>query len=182
MYRLARDVGGYCLLVAKATAALVVMMALYGCAYKIPIKDDEPTATIRFVDPRNATGGRFLHQVPTKITLLDEKGCAELGHVAGIGSFNDYKMELTIPARKTLFFQWFSTAPALGGSWYCRLIKGFSPEASQLYEARFDMDIQKQICSVELVKISQRADGTTSVVRLPMSSNSTEVCKATSSQ
>jgi hypothetical protein len=168
---------------AKAAAALVaIITGLYGCAYKIPIKDNEPTATIRFVDPRNAAGGRSLSQTPTKITLLDERGCAELGHVAGIGAFNNYKMELTIPARKTLFFQWFSIAPALGGMYHCKLVKGFSPEASQLYEARFDMDTEKRVCSVDLVKISQRADGTAGVVRLPMSSNSPGACKGTASQ
>src|SRR3954469_17439571 len=122
---------------AKAVAVLaIVMSGSHGCAYKIPIKDNEPTATIRFVDPRNAAAGRSLAQTPTKITLLDESGCAELGHVAGIGSFNDYKMDLTVPAGKTLFFQWANTAPGFGGMWICKFVRGFSPQENQLYEAR----------------------------------------------
>jgi hypothetical protein len=167
--------------VAKAAAALtLVMTGLQGCAYKIPIKDNEPTATIRFVDPRNAAAGRSLVQTPTKITLLDESGCSELGHVAGIGSFNDYKMDLTVPASKKLFFQWFSTAPGVGGMWHCTLVRGFFPEANQLYEARFDLNIEGQVCSVELVKISRRPDGTTAFARLPTSSNSPDACKTAS--
>jgi hypothetical protein len=164
---------------AKAVAVLaIVMSGSQGCAYKIPIKDNEPTATIRFVDPRNAAAGRSLVQTPTKITLLDESGCTELGHVAGIGSFNDYKMDLAVPARKTLFFQWASTAPGTGKMWTCKLVGGFSPEANQLYEARFDMDVERRLCTVDLVRISRKADGTTAAARLPMSSSS---CKTASS-
>ena len=168
---------------AKAAAVLAISLAgLQGCAYKIPIKDNEPTATIRFVDPGNAAAGRSLVQTPTKITLLDENGCAELGHVAGIGSYNDYKMDLTVPARKRLFLQWANTAPGFAGMWNCKLVGGFSPEENQLYEARFDMDIERRTCSVDLVKISRRADGTTTVARLPMSSNSPDSCKTASSR
>jgi len=168
---------------AKAVAVLaIVMSGSQGCAYKIPIKDNEPTATIRFVDPRNAAAGRSLAQTPTKITLLDESGCTELGHVAGIGSFNDYKMDLTVPAKKTLFFRWDSTAPAFRGMWTCSLVRGFSPDENQLYEARFDMDTERQVCSVELVKISRRADGTTAAARLSTSSNSPDLCKTASSR
>lgn len=182
MYGLARNVDATCSLVVKATVALIVMSVLHGCAYTIPIKDNEPTATIRFVDPRNAADGSFLHQVPTTIAFLDEQGCAELGGVAALVFLNNYKMELTVPVSRTLFFQWSSAAPVFGASWHCKLVTGFSPEANHLYEARFDMNIQKQLCSVEFVKILQRADGTTNAVRFPMLSKPLKACKANALQ
>jgi hypothetical protein len=167
-------------LMRRSCAVFFAFALAGGCAYKIPIKDNEPTATIRFVDPRNVARGRSLIQAPTKITLLDEGGCTELGHVAGIGSFNDYKMELTVPAQRKLFFQWFTAAPALGGTWHCKLVKGFSPEAGQLYEARFDLDLDRQACTVDLVKISAGAGGAAGAARVPMLSKSLDACKGTS--
>ena len=165
-------------ILAKSSIAMATAMAgLFGCAYKIPIKDNEPTATVRFVDPRNAAGGRLLSQVPTKISLLDETGCAELGHVAGIGAFNNYRMDLTIPAGRKLVFQWFSTAPGYQGMWHCKVISGFSAEAGQLYEARFDMNLDRKACTVDLVKISQAGGRPAAEVRIPMSPVSSEGCK-----
>jgi hypothetical protein len=156
--------------VAKLALAAAAVLGLHGCSYQIPIKEGEPTATVRFVDPRSASGGRALTQAPTKITQLDESGCAELGHVAGLGSFNNYRMELTVPARKTLFFRWFNTAPAFRGMWACEAVYGFSLEAGQLYEARFDLDLNKKVCDVELLKISQASGGAAGNARVPMSS------------
>lgn len=144
-----------------------VITLLGSCAaYKIPIKPGDPTANIVFVDPRNAKHVRLLYPAHSKIYLLDEVGCIRIGLVAGIGNFNSYNTRLTVPAGKKLFFEWESSAPALGASWKCNVISGFAPEVGRTYEARFDMDIANQICSSEFFELVHTKGASTTAVRL----------------
>jgi hypothetical protein len=90
--------------------------------------------------------------------------------VGGLIDYNKYKMSLTIPAGKKIFFELKNSRSGLPNTpamLVCRIYGGFIPEPAMNYEIRLDGDASTRLCTLEILRIETSKNGESHTVAEP---------------